>query len=113
MLLQVRKRIDSVECRIERCFDGSGWCRGGLPEIDFIRSFEIGAICGAQYLHAWTVGIRGVRLGHHGDLPSSQADEVAGGINSDQLSESAHEVLIELCSVVAFQNRKDPIGWKR
>src|SRR5262245_43001567 len=113
MLLQVRKRIDSVECWIERRFDGRRLCRGGLPQVDFVGSFEITAVNPAQYLHAWTIGIGGIRLHHDSDFSASKTDEVAGWVDADKLSESPHQVLIELGSVVAFQHRKDPIRWKR
>jgi len=107
MLLQVRKRIDSMECRIQGRLDRGTLRGGGFPQVDFVRSFEVGAVGSAQHFHPRTIRIRRVRFHHHRDLAGSQTDEVAGGINADKLRESPHQVLIELCSVVALEHREE------
>src|SRR6187549_3865496 len=99
MLLQVRKRIDCVHRWIERCLDACALWRNGFPQVDLVWSFKVGSIGGAQHLYPRAVGIRRVGLGHDGDLAGSQTDEVACRIDSDKLSESPDQVLIELCSV--------------
>src|SRR5262249_52902939 len=55
----------------------------------------------------------GVGLDHDGDLAGSETDEVARGIDSNKLGEPADQVLVELRSVVALENGKNSIGWKR
>ncbi len=53
-----------------------------------------------------------MRLQHDSDFAGTQLDEVAGGVDAQQLHEAADQVLVELHTVIPLQDREDPIGRK-
>jgi hypothetical protein len=52
-------------------------------------------------------------LGHDRDFPGVQPDEIPRWIDTEQLNEPPHQVLIELRPVIPLQHGKDPIGRER
>src|SRR5262245_2090999 len=113
MLLQVRQRVDSVEFWVQRRLDRGRLRRGRLPQVDFIRPHEVDTVDASQHLHTRPVRIWCVRTHHDGDITRSESDEVACGVDANELRESPYKILIELRSIVALENRENAVRRKR
>ena len=80
-------------------------------ELDWFRIRR--AVRSEEDAHARPIGIGCVGLEHHRDLAGVESHEIACGIDTDELDEPAHEVLIELLAVVSLQHGEDAVGRER
>ncbi len=83
---------------------------GRFPQIDIVRTLEGCPLACDEHPHLWTVGIGRVGLEDDADFARVEPDEIAHRINTNQLREAPHEVLIELRAIIALQDGEDAIG---